>query len=647
MKKSSFLLFLLFPISLISCANNNKEEISSSPSKELIKEDRLLAENYQNIQKLCELNSLSEDELMYDEEVFGTFNGGKYQQLYYNNELDNNKLDGQISEYDDAKYLFYNDDTLRFVNRSDGYAINLKTENTFEGDFSLSEYRSKLFNRDITLTISRERSNPYTWTKYRDEWLVRYINNPKYLKDNNMAYTEDVMFEDTSFIEGYRTTIFSIVINNPGNIKKNYYNIGYRLKRNDFAGKDFYLFVMKSTSNQTENFKEMLKSFETIEQNGSCHNQLNNLDLVYEKSWNEKTKNYFSKLVNQQRTDWGIYNFGINSSGNYESSLVNATKELETAMDYQFDILPTYTHLLANNAITTFPLAQANAHALGDGFNDKKVLQFTYQFTSNNNNVSSSNTTSCYTPMFDILRGPHETLDIFSSNFQDRIYQSLINLADNIKEYDAPVLFRLNNEMNSDWTSYCGMMTLLDPDIFCATWRYLYDLMLERKAYNTIWIFNPNAITIPYCSWGEDMCYYPGLNYVQALGLTYYESNNSNEVTYNTFKKDYEWLYNKNNPVWNKYPWIISEFGCGAGGAASGERYRNQESQASYVEGMFECFNNRNKFDFVKNIKGAVWFSANDGNEKGTVTNQYELVIDKLPLTINAFKEGLAQNKEK
>ena len=648
MKKNVFLLInlTLFSMSLISCKEN---EITSSEVQEEqeIEEDVLFDENYREISKLSNLEAMNFDDIMYDDDEFGRFDNIKYQQLYYNNQIDNDRLDGTVTDNDDAKYLFYNDDHLRFVNRSEGYALNLASDSTFKGDFSLAKYRSKIYNRDITLTISREQSNPYGWAKYRDEWLIRYVNNPKYLKDNDLEYVEDVMFEDESFIKDYRTSIFSIKINNPGNIRKCYYNIGYKLPKNDFAGKDFYLFVMKSTTNQIDNFKEMLKSFSKINQNGNKNNQIKDLELSYEPTWTKQTKDYFDKLVSQDRTDWGIYNYGISSSGQYESNLINKMSELEQAVDYSFDILPTYTHLLANNGMTSFPLTQANKHALGDGFNGKKVLQFTYQFTSNNNNVTASNTTQCYTPMFDILRGPHETLDVLSSDFRDRIYQSILNLTENIKQYEAPVLFRLNNEMNSDWVSYCGMMTLLDPDIFCATWRYLYNFMIEHGVNNTIWIFNPNGLTAPYCSWGEDMCYYPGLKYVQALGLTYYEANNDNKVTFNSFKNDYESLYNKNKTIWNKYPMIISEFACGAGGNASGERFRNQASQADYVDGMFECLNNKENYPFAKNIKGAVWFSANDFASNGATTNQYELVVDSLPLTIQALKNGLAINKEK
>ena len=593
--------------------------------------DVLLDEDYSNIKKLNELEK-------YDD-VFGYFEERTSQQLYINNVLDNEMYDGMVKDGVDAKYLFYSDDTMRFVDRSAGYAINLKTDKTFEGDFSLGAYRSKLYNDETTLTITKETKNPYkSWSTYRDEWLIRYINNEEYLIDNNLSYSDDVVFESTSILKDYCVSIFPIVINNPGNIKKNYYNIGIVREEYNLKGSEFYLFVMKSTHNKNEDFKEMLSSFYKVESKGTLKNHYGNMELVSNPLWTDETKKYFDKLVNQDRTDWGIYTTNTDNP----NVLKGKINELEEAMDYNFEICPTYQHLLSGNSKIEFPTSSTINVAGGNGFNDKKVLQFSYQFTNNNNNVSVGNTTDCYTPMFDILRGKPAEYDFFDRRSQ--IYRSFELLASGLKEYSAPVLFRLNNEMNTDWTSYCGLMTLVDPDIFTATWRCLYNYLIENEVYNTIWIFNPVADTTPYCSWGEDMCYFPGNKYVQALGLTYYEDNNNGKVNSTTFKKDYTKLYNKNYETWKNYPWIISEFGCGAGGSASGERYRNQASQTDYVMGMFADFNDRANNPYLQNIKGAVWFSVND-NANGKVANQYELVIEKLPTTIQAFKEGLAKNK--
>lgn len=646
------LLILSSVLLLVSCnstpseSSNVSDSINETPSIEpSVPEvednsyDVLLDEDYSNIKELKDLEKSDPYDLMYDDDVFGYFEERSSQQLYINNVFDNEMYDGMVKDGVDAKYLFYSDDTVRFVDRTSGYAFNLKTDKNFEGDFSLGKYRSKIYNDETTLTISKETKNPYkSWSTYRDEWLIRYINNEEYLKDNNLSYTEDVIFESTSILPSHCVSVFSIKINNPGNIKKMYYNIGIVRDEYDFNGSEFYLFVMKSSSNKNQEFKDMLSSFYKVECKGDLVNHYDNMELVSNPLWSEDTKKYFDKLVNQERTDWGIYTANTDNP----NVLKGKIKDLEEAMDYEFEIVPTYQHLLSGGSKIDFPTQSTINVASGNGFNGKKVLQFSYQFTSNNNNVSSGNTTDCYTPMFDILRGEPQEYDFF--DIRSQIYRSFKLLAEGLKSYKEPVLFRLNNEMNTDWTSYCGLMTLIDPDIFAATWRCLYNYLEDKGVNNTIWIFNPVADTTPYSAWGEDMCYFPGVKYVQALGLTYYEDNNNGKVNSTTFRKDYTKLYNKNYETWKNYPWIISEFGCGAGGNASGERYRNQSSQTDYVLGMFEDFNNRKDNPYLQNIKGAVWFSVNDLSD-GKVTNQYELVIDKLPTTIQAFKEGLAKNK--
>ncbi len=625
-----------------SSSNNDLSTIPSDSSTVNVdndKEDILFAENYENLFDLQDVENISSDELMYDEDLFGRFSNGKYQELYLNNEKNNSLKDGQVTDNDDAKYVYYNDDTMRFVNRSEGYALNLKTETTFNVDFSIAAYRSKLYNKESTITITKETKNPYSsWATYRDEWLIRYINNPEYLSDNNLEYTEDVIFESVDVLENYKVSIFSIEIKNPGNIRKMFYNIGIVREASDFKGSTFYLFVMKSNHNRNDDFKDMIKSFELIESKGQAKNQLDNLPLKENSNWSDETAAYFQKLKTQQRTDWGIYTRGIEDDRIVKSKL----SDFSNAMDYEFDILPTYLHIAYNNTKNYFAADKAKSLAGGNGFNDKMVLQLSYQYTNNNNNVTSANTTDCYTPMFDILRGPLNNGDFFE--MRNRIYDVFDNLASGLKSYQQPVLFRLNNEMNSDWVSYCGLMTLVDPDIFQATWRCLYNYLQDKGVNNTIWIFNPIAESCPYSAWGEDLCYFPGIDYVQALGLTYYEDNNSNTVNLLTFRKDYTKLYEKNNPVWNQYPWIISEFGCGSGGSASGDLYRNQATQTDYVTGMFEDFNDRENHPYLQNIKGAVWFSCNDYSQN-LVVNQYELVIERLPTTIAAFKEGLKNNK--
>ena len=632
-------------------SNSSIEELSSV-DEHLSDDDHdyLLDEDYSTVKKLADITKGSNDRFMYDEDFFGIFDGIKYQQLYYDNVLDNSRKDGSVTEDTDAKYMFYNDEYLRFLNRNEGYVFNLKTDSTFVGDFKRSSYRSRIYNKDVTLSVSYENQNPYhagyndrekklteerrTWITYRDEWLIRHLVDTQFLKNNNISVTHPNIIDSHTIKSGYSVIAISLMIENPKQIHKNYYNIGVIRDVYDTEGEEFYFFVMKSSFDNYDAFMEMIDSFEFVEKKGRSKSFFNNLPANDNPLWNEETKNYYHLLLEQERTGWGIFCANVQ-----DDNVGTRQQEYIEAYNYNFDILPSYQHISWGGRTQGFPLENALKHCGGNGFNGKPVLQYSFQITDNNNNVASA-----YTPMFDVYRGPSNSLDLW--NMQDKLYIAMRQMAKDIKAYGHPVLFRLNNEMNTDWTSYCGMVTLCDPDIFIATWRRLYKIFEAEGVDNCIFIFNPIFKSCPFSAWGEDMSYFPGEDYVQALGLTYYEDNNGNTANELTFRKDYTLYYEKNKDAWIKYPWIISEFGCGAGGDSAGAAlYRNAQSQADYVTGMFKDFNDRKNNPYLQNIKGAVWFSVNDyaGNK---VTNLYRLdPFDKLPLTTQAFIDGLAKNK--
>ena len=669
MKNKLFLLLLgTCVLSLTNCSQTSEPDSSlesnedSLSSSELSSESsssndvetetfNLLGEDYQNIKLLNAVNGTVNN--WNDSFANTSFNGASnivYEETYKDNILQSGKVD--ILENDDVKHIFYDTDSARFVSNADGYAFTIPTSTTLIGDFSVGAYRSKLYNEDFTLSISYEHSNPYNnWATYREEWLYRYLDNENYYLQNDLTTTQFPIVSDTTILDGYIIDRYDVMINNPMRIKKNYYNIASIRKFGEH--KEFIFLVMKSTKNQSEMFGQIIQSYSEINKKGKANNNyVNNLPVKYNDNWSEETRAYYELLLTEQRTGWGLFTATL-PDGKITKSQLKQTdayltqQEMSEALDYQFDLLPTYQHIAWNrNTLPKWPTTAAKEMAGGNGFNGKPVIQMSYQFTDNNNNVGVNSKTDCYTPMFDIYRGPYADKETHYDTTLNKYDNALRSLARSIKAYQKPVLFRLNNEMNTDWTSYSGIMCLLDPDIFQATWRILYNIFEEEGVNNCIWIFNPIAKSCPFSSWGEDMSYYPGLDYVQALGLTYYESNNENDVDYNTFRKDYTALYEKNNPVWKNYPWIISEFGCGAGGNASGAHYRNQASQTEYVKGMFADFNDRENHPYLQNIKGAVWFSVNDYDGEGRVINQFELEVEKLPTTIKAFKEGLAANKK-
>ena len=207
------------------------------------------------------------------------------------------------------------------------------------------------------------------------------------------------------------------------------------------------------------------------------------------------------------------------------------------------------------------------------------------------------------------------------------------------------------------------MMTLIDPDIFQMTWRRMYDIFEEEGVDNCIWIFNPISTTCPYSNWGEALCYMPGADYVQMLGITHYQMNNgTNGAAPASFKAMYTETANKMLPYFENHPWIIGEFACGAGGEAYydwgkngyifADPARNAKLQEQWVRDMLDCFRNNQKPEnaFCKNIKLAIWFSCNDYADADG-DGQYDEITNYLKLddgamgAIKALGEYLKENK--
>lgn len=557
-----------------------------------------------------------------------------------------------FSSRHDIKMELYSDAKMRFVNLANGYALTIPSNNV-SVDYNISKYRIQMAFDDSILSLSFESSNPYTslstpWYTYGSEWLMEHLMNESFITNNGLERTIPMGYKfsasnpygDLEFKDGYDCYFFGIKIKDPNNkIDRPYYNIAVVRQKND--PKNFILLVMKSKSEKSDVMYDLVRSYSRITSKGTARNYFYSEAATPNPKWDNETKAFFNKLLTEEYVNWGVFTYSMPGDANglhagqtnYDNVLRNSKyvqNLIETAWNHKYEIYPTYTHL-----VHAFPVDMATELAGGNGFDDKPVLQFTFQYTTNNNLVAQE-----LTPMFDIMRGEYD--------------ETFRKLAQGIKEYGKPVLFRLNNEMNTDWTSYCGMMTLLDPDIFTMTWQRLYDICEEVGCTNMIWIWNPISRSCPYSSWGEDLCYFPGLDYVQLLGGTSYEFNNYSAQTaaaeIKSFKSLYQDLFTKNCKSFStEWKLIISEFACGSGGAYSGVEGRNAKVQAQWVTEMFEEMNAATSADYIKQIRGAVWFNANDyvGN---VILNRLQLVArpgsaeryDDLADTMAAFQKGFA-----
>ncbi len=545
--------------------------------------------------------------------------------------------DATMDSTADNKKIYHTLQEQRVINYADGYRLDIPTG--WQPDYSLSALRSRYTSANSVLTVSKE-TTPYAntkdrWETYLTEWLNRYIGNESFLSNNYIRYLRTPV-TSTTMLDGFTVMTYDMAIDWQGDIDMPHYSVAILRKFQTYD--TFYLMVLKSAAPTDGMIDRLIRSFAEVMPQGTAVNAQGQYARVEPAAWNEETHAYYNKLVTQDSTDWGFFSYSMleSENENYASHYEKIQSErsrLESSMNMTYDILPTYTHLSYGSYLNPFPLEMASELAGGNGFNGKPVLQYTYQYTMTNNQKLDGPT-----PVFNVLRGDYD------AHFRQ--------FARDIKAYGKPILFRLNNEMNTDWTSYCGLVSLLDPDIFVMGWQRLYDIFEEEGVDNCIWIFNPFTPTYPTCSWGDPLCFMPGEEYVQVLGLTNYEMGNNSSVP--SFQEMYTDVYNINKNYFINYPWIISEFACGAGGERQFDwdtdtwqptvLGRNAYAQYYWIYGMFNCLNNRQSYPFCQNIKGAVWFNCNDYTTiDGTdyIVNYLKIESDS-SWAISAFKTGFA-----
>ena len=313
------------------------------------------------------------------------------------------------------------------------------------------------------------------------------------------------------------------------------------------------------------------------------------------KNFDEKTKEFYDKyFINNEKVDFGIFEptFPL-----YAYRL----QQIEHKLNYNFPVT-----LLYNNFSLPFKTAYMNkAKELG------KVIEYTLYTIDNDENKMEKDIT------LDILEGKYD------------VY--LDNLAQSFNEYDYPVLFRLNNEMNGEWVLYSSHKVGKDTDLFIDCWKYIYDKLEAHGVDNLIWVWNPNEKSFPDFSYNNYLCYYPGDKYVDIVGLTSYNTGNYYKgETWRSFSEAYDHFYYDYIERFT-HPMMITEFSCASLGG----------DKALWYEDMFDKIGNYDR------IKLAILWNGQDYDlrkQEKTVSRNYRIDLEES--VINVIKNGLERYKK-
>jgi hypothetical protein len=332
---------------------------------------------------------------------------------------------------------------------------------------------------------------------------------------------------------------------------------------------------------------EVMRRFKFIRKRGEVKE--NRIFEPVQKSFSEPTeKFYLEYFKNNEKTDFGIFDKSVPLD-------IEKLRRLESMFDYKFPVV-----LMYNNFYLPFKsIEMENAKKA------EKVVEYTLYTT-------------------DLIDGKEKdiTLEILSGSYDEY----LDSLAKSFKEYDYPVLFRLNNEMNGDWVLYSAYNVGKDTDLFIGCWRYIYDRFREKGVDNLIFVWNPNERSFPNFAYNSYLNYYPGDEYVDIVGLTAYNTGNYYEgEIWRSFSEAYDSFYHDYAERF-RHPFMITEFSCASAGG----------DKPAWFSDMFE------KISGYDRIKIAVLWNGQDYDmtrKERPVARNYK--FDNEKRVIEAIKKGL------
>lgn len=520
--------------------------------------------------------------------------------------------DGDVltTEFDpsaDNKKILSDSKLTRLVNYTHGYQLDVPAGTEF--DFSLSPLYVTGAGADFDLTVSREKADyqslkdvitfelstflpwffaDYTVENYVYHYEYRFLLDEGWQQANGVtttSWTDDSIhaYFVEAQVDGLGDELYDgYLYVNYFTSSREYLRVMFRYQKEDLVTRDKLVALAKNT-----------RIFDPV---GTAVYQTGYEPDLTNVSWSEETEALYEKLNDfSAPLQWGIFmqDFYVNG---FDTELT----AMEQALDYTFPLVLYYRH---------FPTHEFPTDVMLENYEAGRLVELTLQLTDNNN-----------TDMF--AKSP--LLDIYRGNMDDQLRVWARAAAD----FGHPFLFRLNNEMNSDWTSYGGVVNLADPAIFTAVWQRVYRIFQEEGVDNCIWIFNPHDRQAPPSDWNNSLAYYPGNEYVQMIGVTGY--NNGTYYTqwaeeWREFDVIYDQIWEEYAPRFAAFPWIITEFASsGIGG-----------DKVAWINNMFEHIGD------YPNIRMAVWFSFADFDDANGGVPARTYWLDETTETLDAFRQGL------
>ncbi len=479
----------------------------------------------------------------------------------------------------------------RVVDFPNGFYVDLPGYVKFEFDLGDGGIRGFADDYEVLLTLE---ASPYDDTVgYLDEYINKYVGNPEFQKANNITLHRDLLCN----MGEHRVRLLSVTRTpaEGSTVRLNSYTYAYIMDQS--MGKLYHRIMIKAAEYDPQQVESIIKSLTRIPSVGQMVNTVDTTPVL--PKWNEETAAFYEELCNREDVLWGVYNPKLITV----EGMAPTMGELQKKLGHQFELCMGYTYLMEEPPVK----------GLQEAYDDGKITELTLQVCT----VDHAGLDSAANPNFEVIDGLWDD--------QIRKY------AKAMKEFAHPVLFRVNNEMNTDWCSYSGVVTMQDPDIYRMVHSRIFRIFQEEGVENVIWIFNPQYGNYPPASFNNYMNYYPGNDQIQLLGVTKYNTGDYfNSVfgeTWDEFKPSFDGLNALYSKTFPDVPWIITEFASSSYGG----------DKAQWMREMFTHIGD------YKNIKAAVWFNSGDRDFREGMQHiiARPYYLDETPETLDVFRRGV------
>ena len=509
------------------------------------------------------------------------------ERLYIDNVISNGT---RTRLFADNKRIIETAEFTRLVDYAHGYMVDLPAGSVF--DFTKSPKFTTVTGDGFIAVISREWSVEADVTGYVAHSFNRFILDERFQYYNRVRLLEN-------FTGEHSKRLVVAVDDWPEHLHDGYTHLIFK------TGTQIFFRIMIKYDQQNPQIPEIVnrieESFAFFAPMGQSTYDLNWYPILPD-NWTPETRALYERFLDPDTFMWGIFVRRVTTYGiEYE------IPEMEARIGRPFDIILAYAHLPDK-----FP-----AEFMQRCYEEGRIVQLTLQMTDTNNMQLYS-----VSPLMELIRyGDEPRIRAFARAAAD---------------WGRPFLFRLNNEMNSDWVSYGGVNNLIDPDLFIESWRIVYRIFEEEGVNNAIWIWNPNDKDFPPNSWNSFTAYYPGNRYVHMFGITGYNTGThyayEHGESWREFQTIYDLIVQVYDGIFDDFPWIITEF---ASSSIGGDKVR-------WIDRMFEALPR------YPHIRAAVWFSYPDWDFRypyGEVAAR-PYWLDETPETLEAFRRGVMRQLE-